>query len=220
MFRAILIYDFVTALFAPVRAKLKIESMRRLILFLCVFVSLSGLSCGGENSASMQNQAVLAEKPFSTNSPAAENTSEIPNDLVQKLIADINADEKKFRLSKEDLEVLHNHLKHELHDLNNDGVSEFFLHIDHSDWCGAGGNCSYWIYQRTKAGYELLLEDKVLRAKDSATNGYRDLASETPMGFCDKNIARLAVTPYKYDGEKYAAQKSVVECRTIKPKQN
>lgn len=193
--------------------------MRQLLLFLCIFVSLLSLSCA-ENSVSMDNQTLLTEKPLSNISSAADNTSEIPDDLIQKLIADINANENKFRLSKEDLEVLHNHLKSELHDLNDDKVSEIFLYIEHSDWCGAGGNCSYWVYQKTGAGYKLLLADKVLRVKDGVNNGYRDLASETPMGFCDKNIGRLNVTPYKYDGEKYAAQKSLVECRALKPKPN
>ena len=68
--------------------------------------------------------------------------TEIPKSLVQKLIADINDNENNFRLSDADLEVLHKNLKYEFHDLNADGVSEFFLYIEHSDWCGAGSNCS------------------------------------------------------------------------------
>lgn len=195
------------------------KKVRQLVLFLCAAVSLSGLSC--RDYVSVQNQPLLTgEEASPTISSAAENTSEIPDDLIQKLIADINANENKFRLSKEDLEVLNNHLRYEFHDLNNDGVSEVFLYIEHSGWCGAGGNCSYWAYQKTKAGYKLLLEDKVLRVKDSVSNGFRDLSSETPAGLCGKNIARLDVTPYRYDGEKYQAQKSLDECRTLKPKQN
>lgn len=192
--------------------------MRQLILFLCVLLSLFGSACG--NSASTQNQPLLVEQASSIISSTPNDTAKIPDDLIQQLIADINANEKNFRLSEEDLKILNNHLKYELHDLNNDGASEFFLYIEHSDWCGAGSNCSYWIYRKTKAGYKLLLEDKVLRVRDTVTNGYRDLSSETPMGFCDKNVARLYVTPYKYDGEKYQAQKSLDECRAFKPKQN
>lgn len=146
--------------------------------------------------------------------------SEIPKVLVQQLIADINDNKNNFRLSDANLEVLHKNLKYELHDLNADGVSEIFLYIEHSDWCGAGSNCSFWMYQRTKDGYNLLVEDKVLRLKDTITNGYRDLSSETPMGFCGRNIARLYVTPYKYDGKKYKAQKDEVECRAFTPKEN
>ena len=191
--------------------------MWQLILFLCVSVSLFGSACG--NSTAMQNQLLPVEKASPIISSAPNNT-EISDDLIQQLITDINANKNNFRLSEEDLKILNNHLKYELHDLNNDGVSEFFLYIEHSDWCGAGSNCSYWIYRETMAGYKLLLEDKALRVRDNLTNGYRDLSSETPMGFCDKNIARLYVTPYKYDGEKYQAQKSLDECRAFKPKQN
>ena len=149
-----------------------------------------------------------------------DSETKLPKNLVQQLIADINDNENNFRLSDEDLKVLHKNLKFELHDLNNDGVAEYFLFIDHSDWCGAGSNCSYWVFQKTRAGYNLLVEDKVLRVKETTTNGYRDLSSETPMGFCGKNIARLFVTPYKYDGEKYKAQKEEVECRAFTPSEN
>ncbi len=77
---------------------------------------------------------------------------DISTDLVRQLIADINTNENNFRLSEADLEILSKNLKYELHDLNDDGVQEFFLYIDHTDWCGAGGNCSYWVYQKTEAG--------------------------------------------------------------------
>jgi len=146
--------------------------------------------------------------------------SEIPKVLVQRLIADINDNENNFRLSATDLEVLHKNLKFELHDLNADGVSEYFLCIEHSDWCGAGSNCNYWVYQKNKGGYILLADDAVLRVKETTTNGYQDLSSETPMGFCERNVARLYVTPYKYDGKKYEAQKLEVECRAFTPKEN
>jgi hypothetical protein len=142
----------------------------------------------------------------------------LPKDLVQKLIADINNNKNNFRLSDEDLEVLHKNLKFELHDLNADGVSEFFLYIDDSNWCGAGANCNYWVYQKTKGGYILLIEDKVLRVKETKTNGYRDLSSEVPMGFCKRNVQRVDATPYKYDGKQYQAQKPKTECQPFTPK--
>ena len=140
--------------------------------------------------------------------------------MVQRLIADINDNENNFRLSESDLKILHENLKFERHDLNADGVLEYFLYIEHSDWCGAGSNCNYWVYQKNKAGYTLLADDAVLRVEDTTTNGYRDLASETPMGFCGRNIARLYVTPYKYDGKEYEAQELKVECRAFTPKGN
>jgi hypothetical protein len=152
----------------------------------------------------------------------AQRNSEkkLPKNLVQQLIADINNNENNFRLSEEDLKVLHKNLKFELHDLNADGVSEFFLYIDHSDWCGAGANCSFWVYEKTENGYKLLVEDKVLRVKETITNGYRDLSSETPMGFCERNVQRVSATPYKYNGTRYKAQESKYECQPFTPKGN
>lgn len=140
---------------------------------------------------------------------------DLPKKLVQQLIADINTNRNNFHLSDEDLTVLHKHLKSEFYDLNADGGPEFFLFIDHRDWCGAGSNCSYWVYQKIEGGYRLLVEDKVVRVKETVTNGYRDLSSETPMGFCDRNVQRVSATPYKYDGVKYKAQESKYECRRL-----
>ncbi len=139
---------------------------------------------------------VLSAKTKST-------ASRIPKDLVRQLIENINHNKNNFRLSVDDLRVLHRNLKYELHDLNGDGVPELFLYIDHSDWCGAGRNCSYWDYQKTNHGYKLLLEDKLLRVRRRVTKGYKDLASEFPMGFCAVNVQRANVSLYKYDGKQY-----------------
>ena len=151
---------------------------------------------------------------------AAQTNSKnkLSKNLVRQLITDINNNGNNFQLSDEDLKVLHKNLKFELHDLNADGIAEFFLYIEHSDWCGAGANCSYWVYQKTKEGYNLLVEDKVLRVKETVTNSYRDLSSETPIGFCERNVQRLDVTPYKYDGKQYKAQQSKSECHPFTPK--
>ncbi|MGI8654076.1 MAG: hypothetical protein ACR2LC_02525 [Pyrinomonadaceae bacterium] len=167
-----------------------------LVVALCLFYSVSLLSA--------------KTKPV---------TSKIPKDLVQQLIKDINHNKNNSRLSVDDLQVLHRNLKYELHDLNGDGVQEFFLYIDHSDWCGAGGNCSYWIYQRTNHEYTLLLEDKVLRVRNRATNGYKDLASEVAMGFCAVNIRRASVSLYRYDGKQYQLISDKYQCIPFTPNQ-
>ncbi|MBC7798959.1 MAG: hypothetical protein H7Z37_18975 [Pyrinomonadaceae bacterium] len=124
----------------------------------------------------------------------------------------MNDNKNGFKLSGSDLKILHKHLNLELHDLNGDGISEYFLYIQHSDWCGAGSNCTYWVYQKTAKGYVLLIEHSVLRVKETVTNGYRDLSSETPEGFCELYVQRVLATPYKFDGKKYVAEKTRVEC--------
>ena len=143
-----------------------------------------------------------------------DTPQEVPRVLFRQFIEDVNTSR---RLSDEETEALTNNLKCELNDLNGDSVPEYFLYVEHHFWCGAGANCSYWIYQRTEQGYELIIEDKELKARDTTTNGYRDIASETPMGFCSRNVQRLYVTLYKYDGEEYQPQPTQVECRPFTP---
>jgi hypothetical protein len=146
-------------------------------------------------------------------SSGQETSPEIPDEVLRLLFEDVCRKE----CSDEEVALWKSNLKYETHDLNGDASLEFFVFIDHSDWCGAGSNCSYWIFQKGERGYTLLLNDKVLRVKDRATNGYRDLASETPMGFCSRNLQRLYVTPYVYDGKEYRAQPHKMECRPFTP---
>jgi hypothetical protein len=149
---------------------------------------------------------------------AGSKTYKIPKGLVQQLIKDINTNENNFRLTKEDIKVLNERLKCKFHDLNGDSRPEFFLYIEHSDWCGAGYNCSYWVYQRVPGGYKLLLEEKVLKVKNTVTNGYRDLESQQPMGFCDVNVKRADVSLYQFDGRRYQFISRKDECIPFKPK--
>lgn len=149
----------------------------------------------------------------STVSVGQNVASEIPDEIINSLFEDLCSK----GCSHEEVTRWKNNLKLEKHDLNGDAIPELFLWIDHSDWCGAGANCDYWIFQKTGYSYTLLLNDKVLRMKDTVTNGYRDLASETPMGFCGRNIQRLSVTPYRYDGKKYKPQSHKTECKEFTP---
>ena len=109
-------------------------------------------------------------------------------------------------------------LKAEQHDLNGDGSPEFFLYVEHSDLCGAGANCDYWIYRQTGTRFNLILKDKNIRVAKTVSNGYRNLSSETPMGFCSKNVQRLYITPYKFDGGKYQPQQPRTDCRAFTSK--
>ncbi len=145
-------------------------------------------------------------------------TYKLPKALVRQLIKDINTNENDFRLSKADLKVLSDHLRYELHDLNGDSRPEVFLYIEHSDWCGAGGNCSYWIYQSVAGGYKLLLEEKVLRVKETVTNGYKDLESHVPVGFCGVNVQKADVSLYRFDGRRYQFISRRDECLPFTPK--
>ena len=142
--------------------------------------------------------------------------SAIPETLIQKLYADIQ--DENFRLSDADKEIIKNHLKCKLKDINTDSLLEIFLFVNHSDWCGAGSSCDYWVYQETDHGYKLLLNEKNLRAMKSFTNGYRDIVSEVPMGFCSKEEQRFATDTYKYDGQRYKFHSNESICKNVKTK--
>lgn len=152
---------------------------------------------------------------FTTSSQAVvpSVSPRIPHALIQRLIKEINHNDRNFRLSDGDLRILNDHIKCRLIDLNGDGIAEFFLYIDHSDWCGAGTNCDYWVFQETRGGYKLLLNDKQLRATRTVTNGYRDLVSEKPMGVISPTELRFQKTVYKFQRQQYRAVSSSLETR-------
>ena len=142
--------------------------------------------------------------------------SHIPHALIRRLIEEINANDHNFRLTDDGLSVINDHVKCQLIDLNGDGIAEFFLYIDHSDWCGAGTNCDYWVFQRTKGGYRLLVNDKQLRALRTVSNGYRDLVSETPMGVISSSKFRFYTTLYKFHGHQYRAVSDSLKTRVTR----
>ena len=112
--------------------------------------------------------------------PAQETPSAgVPSDLVQWLIKDI---ERAVRMSGEKLDDLNENLKCELHDLDGDGIPEFLLHVEYHFWCGAGTNCHFWMVQKTRTGYRLLLEDMCIQVRNTVSSGYNDLISEESMG--------------------------------------
>ena len=58
---------------------------------------------------------------------------------------------------------------------------------------------------------------KSFKVAATVSNGFRNLSSETPIGFCSKNVQRLYVTPYKYDGKEYQPQQLIADCRAFTP---
>jgi hypothetical protein len=94
----------------------------------------------------------------------------------------------------------------ELHDLNTDSRPEYFLYIDHADWCGAGGsNCTYWVYQKTSGGYKLLLDAPRARPLNRIPNGYRDVSSDFRTGASSSRPGKFEYNrkTFKFDGRKY-----------------
>ena len=136
--------------------------------------------------------------------------SQVPDEVV-KLLFELTCTKG---CSDEEVALWKTNLKSEMHDLNGDSVPEWFLYIDHSDWCGAGGRrCDYWVVQKGKDAYALILNSKELRVEEAVTNGYRDLTSVMPGGFdCDGDAQRVYITPYKFDGRRYVERPTLEDC--------
>lgn len=112
-----------------------------ILIFVAITAVLTG-SCGRPTPVpDPDGEPELTASP----TPEIRSISGVPEEFVRQFIEDINTNESNFRLSEENLANLYANLKLERHDLNNDGNPEQFLYIDHSDWCGAGGDCSYWV---------------------------------------------------------------------------
>lgn len=84
-------------------------------------------------------------------------------------------------------------------DLNNDGKTELAIRNN----CAAVGNCQFWIFRRTKKGYETTLKTlpgsvQTFKVKSSASHGYFDL--ETTDHF-DAYSGGIAV--YRFSGKEY-----------------
>jgi hypothetical protein len=125
----------------------------------------------------------------------------LPNQLLKIFFAELCSngcsDEAKTRWRE--------NLRWKFHDLNKDSTPEYFLYIDHADWCGAGGsNCTYWIYQRISGGYKLLLDAPMARPLKRMTNSYRDIYSDFRLGAAyPQRKFEYSRKFYKYDGQKY-----------------
>ena len=109
-------------------------------------------------------------------------------------------------------------MRFETHDLDGDGVPEFFVYIEHRDWCGISFNCNYWVFQRRGKSYRLLAGDyPVIRVANTITNGFRDLESQGHMGGCirpDGSWGRdIYLTVFKYTGKDYHPTEIGERCR-------
>ena len=109
-------------------------------------------------------------------------------------------------------------IKTELPDLNADNVFELFIYIHHVDWCGMGFNCVFWIFQRQRSSYRLLLKDyPVVRVGTGVTKGFKDLESQGRLGTCLRNDGSLGhevyLTVFKWNGNEYKPKVVGEQCR-------
>ncbi|MFZ0641251.1 MAG: hypothetical protein WA020_05455 [Candidatus Acidiferrales bacterium] len=62
-------------------------------------------------------------------------------------------------------------------DLNGDGVPEVIAQGMGVADCGAVGNCSFWVFQKTRAGYKLLLDGggQTFTIQKRSTGGFKEI---------------------------------------------
>ena len=159
----------------------KMIGMARTVCLFCVFLgvpAITGLSNG-------------KVKP-STN---------IPSRLMRVLLVELCSN----GCSEEEKQNWRENVYCELLHLNNDDVPEYFVSIRHPDWCGAGSNCTVWVYQRRGRAFRLLASEKGLRPHKTYTKGYRDLYGDVKIGASQaRGKFEYSRTVYKFNGRKYA----------------
>src|SRR5688572_16699007 len=82
-------------------------------------------------------------------------SSRIPGQVIQTVLMDACSS----GCSEKQIAEYRRSIKTELRDLNADNSFELFIYIDHRDFCGIGFNCNFWVFQRQRSGYRLLLKD-------------------------------------------------------------
>lgn len=128
--------------------------------------------------------------PFVTVAQHAPIKQRIPKEIVEQITADGQGDCSDAKA-----------LKASWVDLDGDRIPEIIVRMENSCSCGAGANCTNWVYQKTDAGYVLLLEGESaakLYSGTSSSHGFKDIVSEHTMG-----VSETAVTVYKWDGYRY-----------------
>ena len=153
--------------------------------------------------------SLLGSDPASVASP-----SRIPNQVIDSVLKDACS----LGCSDNQIAEYRRRIKSEWHDLNADRIFELFIYIEHGDFCGAGFNCSFWIFQRQRSGYRLLLKDyPVVRVGTQTTKGFKDLESQGRMGRCflpdGRSGHEIYLTVFKWSGKEYKPLVVGEQCR-------
>ena len=122
----------------------------------------------------------------------------------RKAIADAVADEIRPMMadleikSESELEKAALDTRISMVDLNGDGVPEVVAQGMVS--CGATGNCPFWVFRKSKLGYEVLLEGEAQRFTIQRTShsGFRDIVLSTHGSYSSGGL-----TNYQYQERAY-----------------
>lgn len=145
-----------------------------------------------------------------------------PRDLPLQIITFYMTDLCSFGCTDKQRAEYRRNLRFELHDLNGDRIPEFFVYVDHPDWCGNHFNCSYSVFKRRRNGYRQIAGGyPALRLTKRITNGYYDLESRHDIGICTLPNGSLGrdvfVNVLRYDGRQYKPTDLGEQCRPSVP---
>ena len=145
-----------------------------------------------------------------------------PRHLPNQIIASVMNDLCSSGCSDEQRADYRRNLRFERHDLNGDGISEFFVYVNHGDWCGNHFNCDYSVFQRHRNHYRVIANGyPALRLTTRITHGYRDLESRHDTGVCvfpnGSDGRDVFVNVLRYDGMRYKPTDLGEQCRKRVP---
>jgi hypothetical protein len=165
-----------------------------------------------ETSEEIEEVSINLQEKIDTNS--IKESEQIINPVctdkvVLSLWNELKTD-KKYEKRKEVFEDESNCLEKmfevEAFDLNGDGKNEFLVRGDDIGFCGATGNCDFWIYRKISKKYQRILtgysyldgRDILSQIKKSKTNKFKDILLEVRI---QRNAHAYRL--YKFDGKIY-----------------
>jgi len=100
--------------------------------------------------------------------------------------------------SENELAQLASNTRMKLVDLNSDGIPDVLAQpSDYKLGCGATGNCALWVFEKTSAGYKLILDTRdrdgiggieLLTVAETRTEGFRDLVLASHISASEKSL--------------------------------
>jgi hypothetical protein len=174
---------------------------RNIYIAITVSTILAGFGFAQHSASSAYHFRWSTRKAEELDFSATIRKSKLPVSDQQMLIKAISALIRPFKKENEieserELHLLAANTRIKLVDLNDDGIPEILAQAnDYKAGCGATGNCSFWVFQKTSAGFRKILDTRgpdgiggieVFTINPNRTEGYNELV----LGSHDSATAR------------------------------
>ena len=161
-----------------------------------------------------ESQELKADQSVRNSKLAEQDRKEVAiaiADEIRPMMADVEI-KSQAELKKKALDT-----RIALIDLNGDGIPEVVAQA--MVGCGATGNCPFWVFRKSKRGYDAILqgEAQTFTVQPSSTNGFRDIVLSTHGSYSSGGL-----TDYHYrdgvykDVGCYGYEWTVLEGETIR----